>query len=171
MPFYRSGYSHPHCISMCRLSSSSVGLQNYWRISCKHSMYKYNIWICALITKPMRRSGSRIRGGAHLKKLGRAEGGANIFGVFRVKKHDFTPKNVILWDNQIAIYNNLNLYHLYVCWNLIIFVFVKKISNIISFLWIMASHNRSNMTNLCRWNCLKWTQEILSKNVIFKCKN
>ena len=25
----------------------------------------------------------------------RAEGGANIFGVFRVKNHDFTPKNLI----------------------------------------------------------------------------
>ena len=32
-------------------------------------------------------------GGAHLKKLRRAEGGAKIFGVFRVKNHDFTPKN------------------------------------------------------------------------------
>ena len=32
------------------------------------------------------------RGGAHLKKLRRAEGGAKIFGVFRVKNHDFTPK-------------------------------------------------------------------------------
>ena len=31
-------------------------------------------------------------GGAHLKKLRRAEGGATIFGVFRVKNHDFTPK-------------------------------------------------------------------------------
>ena len=31
-------------------------------------------------------------GGAHLKKLRRAEGGANIFGVFRVKNHAFTPK-------------------------------------------------------------------------------
>ena len=30
-------------------------------------------------------------GGAHLKKLLRAEGGANMFGVFRVKIHDFTP--------------------------------------------------------------------------------
>jgi hypothetical protein len=30
-----------------------------------------------------------------LKKLGRAEGGTNIFGVFRVKNHDFTPKNHI----------------------------------------------------------------------------
>ena len=34
-------------------------------------------------------------GGAHLQKLRRAEGGANIFGVFRVKNHDFTPKNHI----------------------------------------------------------------------------
>ena len=33
--------------------------------------------------------------GAHLKKLHRAEGGAKIFGVFRVKNHDFTPKNDI----------------------------------------------------------------------------
>ena len=52
------------------------------------------------------RGGSRISswGGAHLKKLRRAQkniffpiakGGANIFGVFRVKNHDFTPKNHI----------------------------------------------------------------------------
>ena len=34
-------------------------------------------------------------GGAHLKKLRRAEGGAKIFGVFRVKNHDYTPKNHI----------------------------------------------------------------------------
>jgi hypothetical protein len=33
--------------------------------------------------------------GEHLKKLRRAEGGAKIFGVFRVKNHDFTPKNHI----------------------------------------------------------------------------
>jgi hypothetical protein len=32
-------------------------------------------------------------GGAHLKKLRRAEGGEKIVGVFRVKNHDFTPKN------------------------------------------------------------------------------
>ena len=31
-------------------------------------------------------------GGAHLKKLRRAEGGAKIFGVFCVKNYDFTPK-------------------------------------------------------------------------------
>jgi hypothetical protein len=34
-------------------------------------------------------------GGAHLKKLRRAEGGAKMCGVFRVKNHDFTPKNHI----------------------------------------------------------------------------
>ena len=31
-------------------------------------------------------------GGAHLKKLRRAEEGAKIVGVFRVKNHDFMPK-------------------------------------------------------------------------------
>ena len=36
---------------------------------------------------------SGVGGRAHLKKLCRAEGGAKIFGVFRVKNHDFTPKN------------------------------------------------------------------------------
>ena len=43
------------------------------------------------------RGGSRIssQGGAQLKKLRRAEGGAKIFGIFRVKNHDFTPKNHI----------------------------------------------------------------------------
>jgi hypothetical protein len=34
-------------------------------------------------------------GGAHLKKLRRVEEGAKLFGVFRVKHHDFTPKNHI----------------------------------------------------------------------------
>ena len=38
--------------------------------------------------------GFQVRGGA-LKKLRRAEGGAKFFGVFRVKNHDFTPKNLI----------------------------------------------------------------------------
>jgi hypothetical protein len=33
--------------------------------------------------------------GAHLKKWRRAEGGAKIFGIFRVKNHDFTAKNHI----------------------------------------------------------------------------
>ena len=38
--------------------------------------------------------GFQVRG-AHLKKLRRTEGGAKIFGVFRVRNHDFTPKNHI----------------------------------------------------------------------------
>jgi hypothetical protein len=33
----------------------------------------------------------------HLKKLRQAEGGAKIVGVFRVKNHDFTPKNHIFF--------------------------------------------------------------------------
>ena len=37
----------------------------------------------------------KLGGGAHLKKLGRAEGGEKIFGVFRMKNHDFTQKNHI----------------------------------------------------------------------------
>ena len=36
--------------------------------------------------------------GAHLKKLRRAEGGAKIVGVFRVKNHDFTPKKIIFFQ-------------------------------------------------------------------------
>jgi hypothetical protein len=40
--------------------------------------------------------GFQVRGGgAHFKKLRRAEGGAKFFGIFRVKKRDFTPKNHI----------------------------------------------------------------------------
>ena len=42
--------------------------------------------------------GFQVRG-AHLNKLHRAEGGANIFGIFRVKNHDFTPKNLIFFFN------------------------------------------------------------------------
>ena len=34
-------------------------------------------------------------GGVHFKKLHRAEGGMKNFGVFRVKNHDFMPKNHI----------------------------------------------------------------------------
>ena len=41
--------------------------------------------------------------GAHLKKLRRAKGGAKIFGIFRVKNHDFTPKNHIFPGIQLCI--------------------------------------------------------------------
>jgi hypothetical protein len=56
-----------------------------------------------------------------------------------------------------------------------IYVYIKKryaqVPNIISFLGIMESKNWLNLTNLCWWNCLKWSQEISTKNVIFKCKS
>ena len=38
--------------------------------------------------------GFQVRG-AYLTKMRRAEEGAKFFGVFRVKNHDFTPKNHI----------------------------------------------------------------------------
>ena len=41
--------------------------------------------------------GFHVRG-ADLKKLRRVEGGANIFGVFHLKNHDFTPK-IIFFSN------------------------------------------------------------------------
>ena len=48
------------------------------------------------------RSGISSQGGAHLKTLCRVEEGAKIFGVFRVKNHDFTPKNLIFFQFQGA---------------------------------------------------------------------
>ena len=44
--------------------------------------------------------GFQVRGGggAHLKKSRRVEGGAKLFGVFRVKHDDFTPKNHIFFQ-------------------------------------------------------------------------
>jgi hypothetical protein len=58
-------------------------------------------------------------GGAHLKKLRRAEGGAKIFGVFRVKNYDFTPKNHIFsncgerrenfWGNSTGFYHIIEI--------------------------------------------------------------
>jgi hypothetical protein len=40
----------------------------------------------------------KLGGGAQLNNLRRGEGGAKIFGVFRVKNHDFTTKNHILFQ-------------------------------------------------------------------------
>ena len=47
------------------------------------------------------------REGAHLKKLRRAEGGAKIVGVFRVKNHDFTPKNHIFTGSAPGFVNDI----------------------------------------------------------------
>jgi hypothetical protein len=46
-------------------------------------------WICNIVLQIQGRIQDFKLGGAHLKKLRRAEGGAKIFGVFRVKNHDF----------------------------------------------------------------------------------
>ena len=48
---------------------------------------------CTLLN-PEADPGFQVRG-AYLKKSCRAEGGTQIFWVFRVKNHDFTPKNHI----------------------------------------------------------------------------
>ena len=50
---------------------------------------------CVMLYSTGADPGFQVRGGAYLKKLRRAEGGAKIFGVFRVKNHDFTPKSHI----------------------------------------------------------------------------
>jgi hypothetical protein len=49
--------------------------------------------------------GFQVRG-AHLKKLRRAEGGAKIVGVFRVKNHDFTPKKHIFSKRSMECKQN-----------------------------------------------------------------
>jgi hypothetical protein len=48
-------------------------------------------------------------GGTDFKKLRRAEGGSKILGIFRVKNHDFTPKNNIFSNFRRAIYDHLLL--------------------------------------------------------------
>jgi hypothetical protein len=59
----------------------------------KSSCYSLNLSEKLLL--PGADPGFQVRGGVHLTKLRRAEGGAKIFGVFREKNHDFTPKNQI----------------------------------------------------------------------------
>jgi hypothetical protein len=50
------------------------------------------MWIYCYVTGAD--PGFQVRG-TYLKELRRAEGGAKIVWVFRVKNHDFTPKNHI----------------------------------------------------------------------------
>jgi hypothetical protein len=54
----------------------------------------YNIFLVTDRSLSGADPGFQVRG-AHLKKMRPAEGGAKIFGIFRVKNHDFTPKNHI----------------------------------------------------------------------------
>ena len=57
-----------------------------------YAMYMYidGVYGCSTGGDP----GFQARGGA-LKKIAPSEGGAKIFGVFRVKNHDYMPKNHI----------------------------------------------------------------------------
>ena len=55
----------------------------------------YTSPMTTLVTIQGRIQDFKLGGGAHLKKLSRAEGGTIFWGVFRVKNHDFTPKNHI----------------------------------------------------------------------------
>ena len=64
-----------------------------------HNTNNYNQVYCGSRTKHTCTCEGRIQdfklGGAHLKIICRAEGGVEILGVFRVKNHDFMPKNHI----------------------------------------------------------------------------
>jgi hypothetical protein len=62
--------------------------------SC-YSIFTFICNVCVGCSLRWRIKDIKLGGGAHLKKLRRAEGGAKIVGVFRVKNHDFTPKNHI----------------------------------------------------------------------------
>ena len=69
------------------------------RAQRRSNTFQYSLWLdqTGARAHDLIRGGSRIssQGGTHLKKSRRAEGGAKIFGVFRVKNHDFTTKNLI----------------------------------------------------------------------------
>jgi hypothetical protein len=78
---------------------------------CAHELYlhAYDIFTGADPGFQVRRGE-----GAQLKKLRRVEGGANNFGVFRVKKHDFTPKKSYSFQlrreaRKILGYSNFSL--------------------------------------------------------------
>ena len=83
--------------STCLNQSNSLAvIGNDCIFKCKSNNYTIIATTAAttILTTPGADPGFQVRG-AHLKKLLRAEGGAKIFGVFRVKNHDFTPKNHI----------------------------------------------------------------------------
>ena len=65
---------------------------------CRDRMVVGFTTTCAICTYPGADPGFQDRGDVFKKKMRRAEGGAKIFGVFRVKNHDFTPKNHIFSD-------------------------------------------------------------------------
>jgi hypothetical protein len=81
-------------------------------------LYEWYALIKYHTTYPGADPGFQVRGGA-LKKLRRAEGGAKFFWVFRVKNHDFTPKNhifsnfrrgVYIWSLLIKVITSVSLF-------------------------------------------------------------
>ena len=60
-------------------------------------------------------------GGVHLKKLHRAEGSAKFVGVFRVKNHDFMPKNYIFSNFRGGAGSAPDVYNVSVYFRIIIY--------------------------------------------------
>ena len=75
---------------VCKLITCYTAIQVAFCFSTMNTTHIYCLFYFILCTDP----GFQDRGGA-LKKLRRAEGGAKIVGVFRVKNHDFTPKKIM----------------------------------------------------------------------------
>ena len=75
-----------------------------YKVECSVVMAKKNVLVlkwpyrfsCIFILHDQGRIQDFKLGGAHLKKLHRAEEGAKNVGVFRMKNHDFTQKNHII---------------------------------------------------------------------------
>ena len=85
-----------HLLDTLRTNNPHLYWSNNYLIERCYKLIKQD----NMYLKPSRSSQGRIQdfklgGGAYLKKLRRAEGGAKIVGVFRVKNHDYTPKNHI----------------------------------------------------------------------------
>ena len=76
--------------SLCNLKCNIMQLTFYPNAGYNHILYIYILELSTAGADP----GFQVRGGAP-KKLRRAEGGTKNFGAFRVKNHDFTPKNHI----------------------------------------------------------------------------
>ena len=88
-------------ITVETIFSQFVKIQRYTTIVCYQIVHK-KTWVHSsslAFRWAMCYTQGRIQdfklGGIYLKKLRWVEGGAKIFGVFRVKNHDFTPKNHI----------------------------------------------------------------------------
>jgi hypothetical protein len=92
------------CCSFTSIFASSLNCE-------PKSVARFCVFVCVCVYYSAADPGFQVRG-AHLKKLHRTKGGAKIFGLFRVKNHDFTPKNHIFSNFRIpgsapAIYQHI----------------------------------------------------------------